>query len=318
MIEADRTAPLRQRQNGSPEGRIHDLAHQPRRRVNAGAKSADGGKFRSRRRWSAAFLLAAIAFAGLAPSSLAQEATKPGTDRWIVTVGGATEYGPTYEGSKHYSFSGLPSFDFRRLGDQQEFGAPDDNIDYSLLDFGGLEIGPVVGLRGGRSTSDDWRLQGLKGVQWNIDAGGFAQYWASADQLRVRAEARQALWGGDGLVVDVGTDWFQPLTDDVVLSAGPRLSFGNAPYMRNNFGVSKSEAAASRGLKAFDAQGGVKSVGFTVGVAIAVSPQWSIDIYNRYDRLVGSASSSPVVTDIGSKNQNIIGLSLNRSFEIGR
>jgi len=276
-----------------------------------------GNNDERRRRRGASLLLAAIVFAGFAPVSLAQDATKPGSVGWVVTLGGSVEYGPSYEGSKHYSFSGLPSFDIRRLGDPQDYSAPDDNVDYGLFDIGGVEIGPVASLRGGRSASDDWRLQGLNNVQWNIDAGVFAQYWPLKDRLRIRAETRQALWGGDGLVTDLGTDWFQPLTDSVVLSAGPRVSFGNGTYMRNNFGVSKSEAAASHGLKAFDAQAGIKSVGFTVGVAVTVSPAWSVELYDRYDRLVGSAAESPIVTDIGSKNQNIIGLSLNRSFEIG-
>jgi hypothetical protein len=38
-------------------------------------------------------------------------------NQWIITPGGSVEYGPSYEGSKHLSFNGMPSFDFRRLGE---------------------------------------------------------------------------------------------------------------------------------------------------------------------------------------------------------
>ena len=81
-------------------------------------------------------------------SALSQDA-KSSDNQWIITLGGSVEYGPSYEGSKHLSFSGMPSFDFRRLGEAPEHSAPDDNIDYGLFDIGGVEIGPVVGLRGG-------------------------------------------------------------------------------------------------------------------------------------------------------------------------
>ncbi|MDQ0559224.1 outer membrane scaffolding protein for murein synthesis (MipA/OmpV family) [Rhizobium mesoamericanum] len=238
-------------------------------------------------------------------------------DQWIITLGGSVEYGPSYEGSRHLSFSGMPSFDFRRLGEAPEYSAPDDNIDYALFDIGGIEIGPVVGLRGGRSTFDDPELQGLHSVQWNLDAGVFAQYWPIENRLRVRGETRQALWGGDGLLADLFLDWFQPVGDRWLLSAGPRLSVANGTYMRNNFAVSAEEAANSGRVGAFDANGGLKSIGFTVAATYTLSPVWSVQIYDKYSRLVGNADSSPITSRLGSADQNVIGITLNRSFQIG-
>ena len=260
---------------------------------------------------------AAVMIAGLSAPAQAQEAAKPpSSNGWIVTIGGTVEYGPSYAGANHYSFSGLPSFDIRRLGEPVNYGAPDDSIDYDLFDFGGVEIGPVVGYRGGRSPSDDWRLEGLNNVQWNIDAGAYAQYWPVENRLRLRAEVRQALWGGDGLIADLGMDWFQPVTDSLVLSAGPRVSLANSTYMRNNFGISQSESAANGSLPAFNAQGGIEAVGFTVGATYTISPAWNVQLYDRYDRLVGDAAESPITSDIGSKNQNVIGFELNYSFQV--
>jgi outer membrane scaffolding protein for murein synthesis (MipA/OmpV family) len=42
----------------------------------------------------------------------------------------------------------------------------------------------------------------------------------------------------------------------------------------------------------------------------------SLQVYDRFDRLVGDAADSPIVTEIGSANQNTIGIVLSRSFEI--
>ncbi|CCM78479.1 MipA/OmpV family protein [Rhizobium mesoamericanum] len=249
-------------------------------------------------------------------SALSQDA-RSSDDQWIVTLGGSVEYGPSYEGSRHLSFSGMPSFDFRRLGEAPEYSAPDDNIDYALFDIGDIEIGPVVGLRGGRSSFDDPELQGLHSVQWNLDAGVFAQYWPIENRLRVRGETRQALWGGDGLLADLFLDWFQPVGDRWLLSAGPRLSVANGTNMRNNFAVSAEEAANSGRVDAFDTNGGLKSIGFTVAATYTLSPVWSVQIYDKYSRLVGDAASSPITSRLGSADQNVIGITLNRSFQIG-
>lgn len=73
----------------------------------------------------------------------AQNTTKSPSDRsWIVTLGAGTEYGPSFEGSRHASFSFVPSFDIRRWGEPAGLSAPDDGFDYSLFELGGAELGP--------------------------------------------------------------------------------------------------------------------------------------------------------------------------------
>ncbi|MBM7048842.1 MipA/OmpV family protein [Rhizobium lusitanum] len=261
-------------------------------------------------------LLIASAIGAFPTSSMAQDTTKSSSDTWVVTLGATVEYGPNYEGSKHHSFSALPSFDFHRLGEAPEYSAPDDNFDYTLFDLGGLEIGPVVGLRDDRLDLNNLHLQSQRRVRWNFDAGGFAQYWLMENQLRFRTEVRQSLWGGDGLVGDLGLDWFQPVGDKWLLSAGPRLSLANSIYMRSNFGISAGQAARNGHVSAFDAGAGLKSVGFTVAATYTVSPAWSVQVYEKYNRLVGDAADSPITSQFGSPDQNIIGFTLNRTFNI--
>jgi outer membrane scaffolding protein for murein synthesis (MipA/OmpV family) len=267
--------------------------------------------------------LAIALFSIAATQAHAQDAAKAAPtavpqrpSQWIVTIGGSVEYSPDYEGSKHYSVSGLPSFDIRRLGEPPEQDVPDDNFDLTIFNYKGIEIGPVVGIRSGRSSFDDSRLEGLDRIDWSLDAGVFVQYWPIEDRLRLRLEARQALWNGGGFVADLGADWFQPITEGLVVSAGPRMTLGNSTFMSQNFGVSATEAASSR-FPEYNADGGVKSVGFTVAATYTINPQWSVQVYNRYDRLVGDAADSPITGEIGSKNQNTVGFTLNRSFQIG-
>jgi outer membrane scaffolding protein for murein synthesis (MipA/OmpV family) len=42
----------------------------------------------------------------------------------------------------------------------------------------------------------------------------------------------------------------------------------------------------------------------------------SLQVYDKYNRLIGDAADSPIVSDIGSVDQNTIGITLSRSFEV--
>lgn len=238
-------------------------------------------------------------------------------DSWVVTLGASIEYGPKFPGSRHDGFSAIPSFDIRRFDEPDEPGAPDDSIDYGLIGLGGFEAGPVLGFRDSRSRSDDQRLAGLHAVHWDVDAGVFAQYWAIPGELRIRTEIRQALSNGSGLVADLGIDWFQSFGDKWLLSIGPRASFADGAYMRKYFSISSSEAAQNGVLPAFDATGGLKSVGLTVSASYDVTPTLSLQLYDRLDRLTGDGADSPITSKLGDANQNIIGISLNKAFSVG-
>ena len=246
----------------------------------------------------------------------ARSADGADSSAFIISLGGSVEYGPKYPGSKDKGISVLPSFDVRRFGEPDENSAPDDSISYGLVDLGGIEIGPALGFRDSRSKSDNARLAGLHDVRWDADLGLFAQYWAIPDQLRFRAEARQAISNGSGLVIDVGTDWFQPLNEKWTLSFGPRASFGNRAFMRKYFAVSPEESNRNGQLPSFDANGGLKSVGLIASATYDITPTWSLQVYDRFDRLVGDAANSPITSDLGSRNQNIVGISVSKSFNV--
>lgn len=239
--------------------------------------------------------------------------THPG---WIVTIGGGTEYGPSFEGARGHSFSFVPSFDFRRADDADDISAPDDNIDYTLVQLGGLELGPVVGIRGNRKSSDTDNLQGLNEIHWSVDAGAFAQLWPIEDKFRLRIEGRQGIRKHDGFVADLGADWFQPVSDKVLLSAGARISLANSTYMQNNFGITDTDLANGAVLPAFNARGGFKSTGLVVSATYQMTENINVELYNKFERLIGDASDSPIVRMGGSANQNTVGFVLTRSFHL--
>ncbi|WP_370675609.1 MipA/OmpV family protein [Pleomorphomonas sp. PLEO] len=234
---------------------------------------------------------------------------------FIITLGGSVEMAPDYPGARRQGISGLPSIDIRRFDEVEELSATDDGIDYSLLDIAGFEFGPVIGFRDRRNSSAAG-FPGLHDLSFDVDAGVFLQTWVVPDQLRFRTEIRQALTNGSGLEVDTGIDWFKRLGSDWVLALGPRLSFADASYMQSYFGVSPHEAALS-GLSAYNAGGGLKSVGLTASISYQISPTWSLDLYDRLDDLTGNAARSPITrSSAGSRLQNTAGVSLSHSFSL--
>lgn len=260
-------------------------------------------------------LALAAAFAAC-PAYANDGQTKPApSSGFVVTVGGTAEFSPDYPGARRLGLSALPSIDIRRFDEVEELSAPDDGIDYGLLDIAGFELGPVIGFRD-RRNSMAAGFTGLHNLSFDVDAGVFLQTWIVPDQLRFRTEVRQALSNGSGLVVDAGIDWFKRLGDDWVLALGPRMSFADASYMQSYFGVSRNEAALS-GLSAFNAGGGLKSVGLAASVSYQISPTWSAELYDRLDDLTGNAAQSPItLSGVGSRWQNTLGFSLNHSFSL--
>ncbi|QND51911.1 MipA/OmpV family protein [Phyllobacterium sp. 628] len=236
--------------------------------------------------------------------------------RWIVTLGASVEYGSKFEGARFNGFGFMPSFDIRRGDEPEGMSAPDDNIDYTLFTLGGVELGPVVGLRSGRSHSDDKAFVGLHRVSFTVDGGVFAQYWPIEDRLRVRAEIRQAFKDRGGLVADLSADVFQRY-NSFLFSVGPRLSIADQTYMKNAFGVSEAEAQANHRVEAYSPGGGIKSYGVVAATTYTFSNAWSVQVFGRYDRLAGDAAESPIVPRLGSKNQTAVGVTWNYSFGIG-
>ncbi|GLS17437.1 hypothetical protein GCM10007874_04520 [Labrys miyagiensis] len=235
---------------------------------------------------------------------------------WIVTLGAGAQYGPSYEGASKTNFSVLPSdLDIRRAGEPEGFSAPDDAFTYSVFDSNGFSFGPAADFRAGRSRSDDRSLAGLHSLPFTIDAGVFGEYWFIEDRLRAHVEIRQALHGQQGMVADLSADWVQPY-QAFTFSLGPRLSLANGTYMRNSFSVSNGEAAQNDLVTPYRATSGIKSVGALASAAYRFNPAWKATLYYKYDRLVGDAADSPIVSRIGSSNQSTVGLDLSYSFGV--
>lgn len=234
---------------------------------------------------------------------------------WVVTLGGSVQLGPKYEGASKAGVSFMPSISWRRVGEPEDFSAPDDSLDYALYETDRFSFGVAGNWKEGRYASSSARLFGMRDVPWTIEAGAFAEFWPILERLRTRIEIRQGFHGHHGLVADLSADWVERF-GRFTLSGGPRLALGNASYMRRNFGVTLEESFANGFLAPYRPSAGAKSLGFATSLQYAWSSEWSTTLFARYDRMIDEAARSPLVRTIGSRDQFTIGIGASYSFKV--
>ena len=217
---------------------------------------------------------------------------------------------PTYPGADGVSLR--PLIDLSRATGDEPFGfeAADEGFGFALYRADGFSIGPSIGFEGKR-TADDVGTQ-VPDVGFTVEAGGFAQYELT-EALRLRVEARQGIGGHKGFISVLSADYVTRDGDRQLLAFGPRVTITDNRYQDAYFSVRPGDAALS-GLPAFNAGGGVQSVGAAASYIRQFTQRWGIYSYARYDRLIGDAGDSPLVRQYGSRDQLSGGVALTYTF----
>lgn len=235
-------------------------------------------------------------------------------DDWRMTIGAQGVVVPQFEGSDTYRIRPMPIFSIRRAHSLARFKAPDDGLRIGLIEVENVRVGAVGKYRGRRAEKDSADLRGLGNVGHAVELGAFAEIWATQN-FRLSAELRHGLGGHTGILADLGADFVMRPDSQWTISAGPRLAWSNGEYNRTYFGVTVGQSAAS-GLRAYAPEAGVRSLGFVGSASYAMTPDWSLQAYARYDRLMGDVRSSPLVSQRGSANQFAAGFGLSYSFNV--
>ena len=254
-------------------------------------------------------LAAGAAFLALAVSAAAE----PAGD-WTVTLGVEGRVLPRYEGSTSFMLAPVPLFNVRRAGTPRKFSSPREGVSLGLLDSRRFQAGPTVKVRLPRKESSDNDLRGLGDVGWTLEAGAFVEYWPT-EWLRGRVELRQGIGGHRGLVSDLTADLVLPVTPQLTLSGGPRLTLASAAATGPYFSITPTQSAGS-GLPVYDAGGGVRSFGAGAQARYEWSKAWATHLFVEYERLSGDAANSPLVTVRGTRDQVQVGLGATYSFDM--
>lgn len=243
--------------------------------------------------------------AGLcAGSAAAQEAEPVARTR----IGAGVQLTPDFPGAKDKSFR--PMFDFNRAdpGEQFRFTSADESFGPALVRTENFSFGPSLALQGKRSRSDTDGL--LPKVGRTFEAGGFAQ--ADFNSFRLRGEVRKGLGGHKGVVANLSADYVARDRDNWLFAVGPRVRMVNGRYNRAYYGVDPIYAVP--GMPAYRPKGGVEAVGAAANGLYALTPEWGLLGYVRYDRLVGDAGKSPVVRNLGDRDQWSGGVAVTYTF----
>lgn len=228
--------------------------------------------------------------------------------RTRVTVG--PQVYPSFPGSDEFDVG--PMVDVSRArGDKPfAFEAPDESFGFAVVKSGGFKIGPVVNWEGTR-TARDVRAA-LPKVKFSVEPGLSASY-APSESFRLRGEIRKGVTGHKGWIGMAGADFIVRDGDAWLFSVGPRVTWSDDRYQDAWFSVAPADAAPS-GLPAFDANGGIQAYGATASFLTQLTPRWGLYSYAKYDRLVGDPTHSPIVRQLGSRDQFSGGVGLSYTF----
>lgn len=212
----------------------------------------------------------------------------------VLEIGGGGGIKPAYEGAKDYAFSPMVivALHYLRL---PSFGIVKD----SRVKNEGFSIGPSFRYVSERKSADYTELRGLNDVDSSFELGGKFSY--TFDMFRPFVAVRYG-FGHEGIVGEAGLDFIWRPVAPVELTAGPRVSFASSDYMRAYFGVTPVESVSS-GLAAFTPGSGLKSAGAELGMRYEYTPEWALVGIVAYERLIGDAADSPIMTRGGDENQ---------------
>lgn len=222
-----------------------------------------------------------------------------------LTVGGGVVVRPKYEGSDEYEAIGFPLIipnlsasdqqsPFGRFAKRVSFHGIDD-IRFRAVEWNAIEVGPVVGFRGGRDEDDAARLRGLGDIDDGLAVGGYVGLRLA--NVLFDASATTQVTGDDtGAIVRFSGQVEQELTETLSLTGRLGTTFASDDYNQTFFGLTPVQAARSQaGLGVFETDAGFKDVFVDLNAKLDLTDRWRLQLGGRYTRLIGDAADSPII-----------------------
>lgn len=226
------------------------------------------------KRWTLSLIGAVLA----AAPALGQEAGDSVTLRLGVGAGVT----PEYFGAEDTTTGVTGSLSVEEL----KFGPFNSSGPKTGFGFGGsLRFVPE------RSADDYPELAGLATIDPSLELGGGLRF--NQPDYELFANLRYGVIGHESVVAEMGGDFLFRPTEQLTLSAGPRLFWGSDDYAQTYFGVSAEESAASA-FDVFDASGGILSQGVQAEASYEFNDDWGVTGTIRYDQLRDDAAASPI------------------------
>lgn len=193
----------------------------------------------------------------------------------------------------------------------------------NLLDSKELRAGLLVRARARRDDDvDDEIVQRMRPIATATEIGAFAAYHMPLEYNR---PLHKVVFSGDlvtntnnvynGVTGNLRVNYFYPFQQawaghPMVGNIGFGIFFASNSFNRRYFGVTDSDVALfpSLGGSEYDAGSGITSIKIPFGLTTQLDKKWLLTLAGRYERLLGDAKDSPVVSDRGDANQWSLGV----------
>ena len=229
-----------------------------------------------------------------APAVEGQTATSVGLGFGLV---------PDYEGSSDYTAVPLPYLSMRFANNMSILWVA-NKASANLIPSRNWMAGPIVEYIRSRADVNNDKVDDLKNVDAALMMGGFVGY--RIDRFTFSLEAMQDVANGnDGAIVRLKGLYHLPINEEWSALFIAYTTWADSDYMDTYFGIDRADSNRS-GLKKYNADSGIKDVGFVVPVTFSPFEHWSFMGALGYKRLVGDAEDSPVVKK-GDENQFVAG-----------
>lgn len=228
-----------------------------------------------------------------------------------LSVGVGPAYRPDYFGSNDYEIQPDPEVyvKFRNF-----VFLDNDGADFALFGFSGFSFGPSIRVVGDRDEEDNVALTGLGDIDHTFEVGGFAAT-KFIDRFLVRAKVRKGVVGGhDGLIVDATGTALLFKVGRVSTSVSAQASWIGNRYADTYFSITPAQSLAS-GLPVYDADRGMRDMGGSFNAYINIGKRWSLNPYVSYRYIFDGIAKTPIIDQLGDRNQYTVGFHLMRQFE---
>ncbi len=222
-----------------------------------------------------------------------------------ISIGAGAGIAPDYEGSDDYEFVPIP---FAKVAFENGMFATIEGLTarVNLIPSDFWRLGPVYNYRSQRSDVDNRRVDRLKNISDANELGAFGGFqW---NRWSLLAEYKADIGDAhDGWLATLRGGYTYVASKSWTLSFGLSTTYASDDYMSTYFGVDADDAARS-GLDEYDADSGIKDVGFDLGIDCQFTDHWGGRLLGSYNMLVGDADDDSPVTDEGSEHQFFLGL----------
>jgi MipA family protein len=239
---------------------------------------------------------------------------QPATDSWRYSLGAGVVNMPTFPGASGTETNAVPligaSYGRYFIGMNPDAGELLSLGAYLLRDDR-WRIGAALAYDfiEPRKESDDPRLRGLGDIDRTAHAELFAIY--SIGWAEIRGGVQTDIGGKDrGTSATLDAIGRYQATPELLLTAGPGLTWGSSDYNSTYFGVDEVQSALS-GLPRYSAGSGLNTLRFSLGASYRLTTHWRVGGDITASWLQGGSADSPIVE---KKTQMSYGVFVNYLF----